>query len=1017
MTSINGACARAEQRKNECPQADPDLLTAALEYLRAGRLQEAEAAYHSILADAPDHPVAFHHLGLIAHQKGEHGRAAQLIEEALAREPDYAEALSNLAAVRRALGDTKASLAAARRAVALAPGFAQAHSNLGNALEDQGLLDAALAAYEKACALNPCFVEARLNCANILRKLGRQQEAIAVCEEIIAKRPDAAEPYFKLGNIWKGIGSHGRAIEAYRRAVALRPDFAEAYANLGNALQNLEAYEAAIEAYRAALALRADLAEVHANLGAAFDNLGRLEEAIDSFRTAVRLNPKLLGIRVWLHHRRRHICDWDRIDVEEEELRKLMTAGLDEPVHPFPVLSMSTTAEEQLLIARRFAEGFKAKTFEHRRENYQGGRKLRIGYLSADFCRHATALLMVELFERHDKASFEIIGYSHGPDDRSELALRLKEAFNEFVDIRAMGDEEAAARIKADKIDILVELKGYTKGARTGIAARRPAPVQVSFIGFPGTMGTEFIDYIIADPLVLPMDQQPFFCEKIVQLPHCYQPNDTKRLIANITPARAECGLPEQGFVFCSFNNTYKITPQFFDIWMRLLKAIPDSVLWLLDANDLAKQNLRREAAARGVEPSRLIFAPRLPSPEHLARHRVADLFLDTLPYNAHTTASDALWAGLPVLTCAGGTFAGRVAGSLLHAAGLPELITHSLSGYESLALKLAREPSLLQGIRMRLLENRLKAPLFDIAQFTRHYEVALIRMWENWANGGEPQAFAIPPSARVQINAVAPPAITRTRYKACPLCGSTDFAAIIGADCSKHPIYQPALPPVMNWCECRSCGHVFTEGYFDETAAALVFSKTQPSQIVGYEMERQRPVSARIVERAARHAREGAWLDIGFGNGSLIFAAQEFGFTPVGLDLRDNNVVALRQLGFEAHCLPIENLDQAARYTVISMADVLEHMPFPKTGLSAAHRLLQEGGVLFLSMPNSENMVWKLLHANGINPYWGEIEHYHNFSRSRLYALLREHGFEPVAYSVSERYRVCMEVIAIKMG
>ena len=487
-------------------------------------------------------------------------------------------------------------------------------------------------------------------------------------------------------------------------------------------------------------------------------------------------------------------------------------------------------------------------------------------------------------------------------------------------------DAEAAKRIKADRIDILVELKGYTKGARTGISARRPAPVQVSFVGFPGTMGASFIDYVIADPFVVPMDQQLFYSEKIVHLPDCYQPNDTKRLISNITPTRAECGLPEQSFVFCSFNNTYKITPEFFDIWMRVLTAIPGSVLWLLDANDLVKDNLRGEAVKRGIDAQRLVFAPRQPSPEHLARHRLADLFLDTLPYNAHTTASDALWAGLPVLTCAGGTFAGRVAGSLLQAVGLPELIAFSPAAYEAMGLRLARDPALLQGLRHKLLGRRLKAPLFDITRYTRQYESALTQMWETWANGHEPTGFAVPRSLLAAPVASTAPPIERIAYRVCPLCDCSDIPAVLGADCSKHPIYQPGLPPVMTWHECRGCGHVFTEGYFDAKAASLVFSKTQPNQTVGYEMERQRPVSARMVERVARYAQGGSWLDVGFGNGSLLFTAEEWGYVRrSGLDLRKENVHALKQLGYEAHCMPIEEFYDQERFNVISMADVLE--------------------------------------------------------------------------------------------
>ncbi|QBR71631.1 hypothetical protein CU048_10470 [Beijerinckiaceae bacterium] len=1000
--------------------ADADLLANALEYFRAGRYAEAEASYTTILSHEPDHFICLHHLGLIAHRQGDHAAAVKLIEQAIVIKPDYIEALSNLGAVHRALGNTEAALAVTQQAIALAPEFAQAHSNLGNALEDQGLLDAALAAYQKAASLNHGFVEAHTNCANVLRKLGKCEEALAVCEDIIAHRPDSAEPYFSLGNILRELSQPGEAVRAYRRALELRPNFAEVYTNLGNILQGQEAFEEAVAAYREAVALRPDLADAHANMGAALESLGRLPEAIDSYRTAIALNPKFLATRGWLHHKRRLICDWDQIEAEETELRTLMaSAPQRQPVHPFPVLSMAVSGAEQLHVSEAFAAHFTAgvEVFEHRREDFAAGRKLKIGYLSADFCRHATAHLMAELFERHDKSNFEILAYSHGPDDRSELGARLHDAFDAFIDLRGMTDDEAARRIHSDRIDVLIELKGYTKGARTGISARRPAPVQASFVGFPGTLGADFIDYVIADPFVLPMDQQHLYREKIVHLPHCYQPNDSRRLIGEITPTRAECGLPEQGFVFCSFNNSYKITPAFFDIWMRLLTAIPGSVLWLLDANALVKDNLRKEAVKRGVAPERLVFAPKCSSPEHLARHRLADLFLDTLPYNAHTTASDALWAGLPVLTCAGDRFAGRVAGSLLQAIGLPELVTFSPADYESQALRLAREPSMLQGLRHRLVGNRLSTPLFDIERYTRHYESALTQMWENWANGHEPQGFAIASSLERERHANAAPTVERVAYRACPLCGSHEFPAVLGADCSKHPIYHPSLPPVMNWHECRACGHVFTEGYFDADAASIVFAKTHPNQTVGYDMERQRPVSAKIVERVARRAPEGRWLDVGFGNGSLLFTAEEWGFLPVGLDLRKDNVRSLNVLGYEAHCLSIEDLGDDGRYSVISMADVLEHLPFPKAGLAAAHRLLRPGGVLFLSMPNMENMVWKLLHANKVNPYWGEIEHYHNFSRKRLYALLQEHGFVPVEYNVSERYRICMEVIAVKQG
>jgi predicted O-linked N-acetylglucosamine transferase (SPINDLY family) len=351
---------------------------------------------------------------------------------------------------------------------------------------------------------------------------------------------------------------------------------------------------------------------------------------------------------------------------------------------------------------------------------------------------------MAELFEHHDRGQFEVIGYSYGRDDGSPMRARLARAFDRFTDIAHLSHREAAARIRADEIDILIDLKGYTANARPQICAFRPAPVQVSYLGYPASVGADFIDYIIVDEIVVPADQQAFFSEKLVHLPNCYQVNDSRREIAATVPSREQCGLPNQGFVFCSFNNSYKITPAFFDMWMRLLNGVPGSVLWLLESNRLLKSNLRREAAARGVDPDRLVFAPVAPPAEHLARHQHADLFLDNLPCNAHTTASDALWAGPPVLTCCGDTFAGRVAASLLTAIGLPELVTASAEDYERTALALARDPPRLAGLREKLRQRRDTSPAFDLPRFARHIEAAYVRIWENRRDGKRPAGFSV---------------------------------------------------------------------------------------------------------------------------------------------------------------------------------------------------------------------------------------------------------------------------------
>ena len=373
-------------------------------------------------------------------------------------------------------------------------------------------------------------------------------------------------------------------------------------------------------------------------------------------------------------------------------------------------------------------------------------RRIKVAYLSADFRRHATAYLIAELIERHDRERFEVIGVSFGPDDNSDMRARLVGAFDRFVDVTRSSDEEAAQLIASARVDIAVDLMGHTQYSRPRILAFRPAPVQASYLGFPGTTGADFIDYIIADPIVAPFDRQPYFTEKIVHLPDCYQVNDTTRRIAPRMPTREEFGLPAESFVFCCFNTSWKIAPAVFDVWMRLLEAIPGSVLWLLRDSPDAESNLRREAAARGTDPARLVFAGRVAPDEHLARHRLADLFLDTLPYNAHTTASDALWAGLPLVTCCGATFAARVAASLLKAVGLPELVTDSLADYETLALRLARDDSLRRRFRARLEQNRLTCPLFDAERFRQHLEAAYQTMWGLWQRGESPRSFSVEP-------------------------------------------------------------------------------------------------------------------------------------------------------------------------------------------------------------------------------------------------------------------------------
>jgi predicted O-linked N-acetylglucosamine transferase (SPINDLY family) len=369
--------------------------------------------------------------------------------------------------------------------------------------------------------------------------------------------------------------------------------------------------------------------------------------------------------------------------------------------------------------------------------------KIRIGYFSADFRNHAVSLLTAELYELHDKNKFEIIAFSFGVDDKGPMRLRLSQAFNQFIDVCDMSDLEIAKLARDLQIDIAVDLGGHTQDSRTGIFSNRAAPIQISYIGYLGTMGAEYYDYLLADETIIPDELQKFYAEKIVYLPS-YQVNDRKRLISDRQFTRQELGLPEHGFVFCCLNNNYKILPATFDGWMRILKIVVGSALWLLEDNEWSRENLKKEAEKQGIAADRLVFAERLPLPEHLARHRQADLFLDTFPCNAGATASDALWTGLPILTRMGRSFASRVAASLLNAIGLPELITNTQEEYEALAIELALNQNKLAEIKLKLANNRLTTPLFDTPLFTKNLETAYIKMMGRYQDDLQPDHISI---------------------------------------------------------------------------------------------------------------------------------------------------------------------------------------------------------------------------------------------------------------------------------
>ncbi len=443
-----------------------------------------------------------------------------------------------------------------------------------------------------------------------------------------------------------------------------------------------------------------------------------------------------------MHECRLNDCDWTDTAAEADRIVRAVEDGR-RAVAPFGFLAISSSPPAQLACARTcIADRHPPSSAPLWQGERYAHERIRVAYLSADLREHPVAYLMAELFERHDRRRFETVAVSFGSAAPSAMRTRLQQAFDRFLDVRAMSDREVAQQLRAMEIDIAVDLMGITAEARTGILALRAAPVQVNYLGFPGSMGADYIDYLIADRYLIPEQQRQHYAEQVVYLPDTFQANDATRPLA-AAPRREALGLPESGFVFCSFNNSYKLTPEMFTLWMRLLQGVAGSVLWLV-GNAVVEANLKREAASRGVEPGRLVFAPRVGYAEHLARCAAADLFLDTLPFNAGTTASDALWSGLPLLTCSGEALAARMAGSLLQAVGLPELVTTTLAEYEARALALAREPRVLADLRARLTHNRGSAPLFDSDRFRRHLEAAYIGMWERQQRGEPPAAFAV---------------------------------------------------------------------------------------------------------------------------------------------------------------------------------------------------------------------------------------------------------------------------------
>jgi len=695
-----------------------------------GNLNDAVECYRTALALKPNFSGAHSNLGLALQAQGNLVEATKSFRKAIALQADFADAHFNLGIVLKEQGKLDEAIISYRRTLALQPNDDQAYYNLGNALKDTGKLDEAAASYRKAISFRQDYAEAHNNLGNVYSAQGKLEEAVYCFNISLSLNPYSAEGHLSLGLVQTRLGRHEQAIASFQNAITIKPDYTDAYNNLFFALIELKRINEAIGCYQKALAIKPDFGDAYNNIGNALCSLQRHDKAIPYFQKTLTLDPDYLFAFGQLLHSKQYCCDWNQLD----EIFEAILIGIDSGKAvsiPFPILAIPSNSAQQKRCAEIYIQTKYPAIHGISGSIIYPHKKIRLGYFSSDFYNHATAYLIAELLERHDRTRFEVFGFSFGLAPNDDMRQRVSTAFDRFVDVQHMSDQDIANLARSLEIDIAIDLKGITAGARTGIFALRPAPIQISYLGYPGTMGAPYIDYLIADPTLIPVEQQRHYSEKIVYLPNTYQVNDSHKRIAERQFTRAEVGLPDTGFVFCCFNNNFKITPVVFDIWMQLLKQVKGSVLWLFDGNAKSTLNLRNEAIARGIAAERIVFAKRMDLPEHLARHKLADLFLDTFFYNAHTTASDALWSGLPVITCIGETFASRVAASLLNAIGMPELITHSSEEYLSLALALATDPERLASIRQKLEKNRSTHPLFNTRLFTRHIENAYTQMWK----------------------------------------------------------------------------------------------------------------------------------------------------------------------------------------------------------------------------------------------------------------------------------------------
>jgi len=723
-----------------------------------GDQSQAVLNYKKALLLKPDYAEAAYNMGSVLLINGHLSEAVSWYQKAVQIKPDYVDAYSNLAAGYNKQNRPDEALICCQKALQINPNCAAALNNMGNAFMARDKQNEAIACFQKSISIDPANPEAYSNMGNAFHDMGSSEEAIASYQNALRLNPAYGEAYNNMGIVFREQGKLNEAMFSYQKTMQMKPGDPEAYHNMGNVFKDTGQLNNAISMYQQAIALNSELIDSYLNMGVALEEQGRSDQAINCYLKALNINPEYPKAHSHLVHQLQHVCTWQELEGFAAKLDELTQKALDGGRKPdeMPFLNLVRHSDLSLnyKVARAWSDeitsrmsgisqfypvGSGAVSIKTLKKN-----KITVGYLSNNFKNHPTAHLIQGMFPHYNRDEFDIFCYSYGENDKSSYRIKIEKECDRFIDLRTLSHADAAGRIHDDHVDILVDLVGYMKANRLSIPALRPAPIQVRWLGLAGTTGADFFDYLITDAIVTPEEHASFYSEFLVHMPHCYQINDNSQAIPNKDLKKTEVGLTKDSFIFCCFSSCYKFDPVMFDSWMKILKQVPRSVLWLIGGSKTAEKNLKHEAEDCGIGCERLVFAKKLPREEHLARLRFADLSLDTRIVNGAITTSDALWSGVPVVTLQGTHFASRMSSSILSTVGLPEMVTHSLVDYEALAIRLAKQPNELHATRQKLFQNRLTMPLFDTPRFVRHLEIAFKKMWGIYVSGDSPSPIKV---------------------------------------------------------------------------------------------------------------------------------------------------------------------------------------------------------------------------------------------------------------------------------